>query len=217
MEAFDAQLQQAREAVRRQEYAEAFHLYEAALRERPESLEALLDFGRAKFRECDDLEGATALFEGALAVAPESLEALLWTAFLYSWGYGKGYQAAVELYRRAIRLNPQSADAYIGLGMAQGAPGVTMTLQEKVQAFRSASQLDPTRTDAFSNLGTALIKAGERDQAREALTKAQQLFAQNGDETRVHSIQQLLDRLDRNEDITNYGYSNASKMFRWPD
>jgi tetratricopeptide (TPR) repeat protein len=222
MEAADARLVEAREAVHRHEYALAYRLYEGALQERPESLQAPLDFGRAKFREYEDLEGATTLFERALALAPESVEVLLWTAYFYSLGYGPGYgtanyAAAAALYRQALHLDPQSVDAYIGLGLSHGSPGHPVSLPEAIDAYRTASQLDPTRRDAFSNLGNALIEADEREQARVALTKAHQLFAQHGDETRVNSIQQLLDRLDRNEDITGFAYMYDSKMFRWPD
>ncbi len=77
MDMLNSQLQQAREAVRHKDYALAYHLYDEASEERPMSVEALLDYGRAKFDEDRDLEGATLLLEQALTLAPESVEILV--------------------------------------------------------------------------------------------------------------------------------------------
>lgn len=219
MEAFERHMEHALAAVRRRDYAMAYQHYTAALRERPDSVEALMAFGRATYWEYVDLEAAATLFGRARARAPDALEPLLWAAEVYSMGYGEGYKAAADLYRRAIQLYPTDVDAYIGLGMCLHSPGDPVSLPEAVQAYRTALQLDPQRLDALYNLGNVLIEAGERAQARETFVQAQQVLVRTGAhaERDIHRIQELIDRLDRHEDFTSHVYTHGSMRFRWPD
>lgn len=95
-------LKQAQDMVRRGEFNTAYRLYEDLLREDPGDGIILLDDGRAKFREHDDLEQATRLLLRAVEADPASLDALFWLAQVSQSGYGPGYQGAAELYRRSV-------------------------------------------------------------------------------------------------------------------
>jgi uncharacterized Tic20 family protein/Flp pilus assembly protein TadD len=208
-------LEQARQASLRGEFPTAYALYDALLEAYPDDPEVLHDYGRAKYVEYVDLEQAAQLFERARAVEPKSVETLLWLGDLYALGYGRGYDAAAEMYRQALQQNDREVDAYIGLGMLHRAPTKPITLNEAIVAFRTATQTDPDRADAHLNLGMALIEAGELHAAQEELLIAQQLLATEGEHRQARGIQTMLDRLSRGEPIKSLAYSNRSSRYRW--
>ena len=53
-------------------------------------------------------------------------------------GYSPEQVGAVRLYQRAIELDPNCVDAYMGLGLQYQAPSVTLSLEETINAFRTA-------------------------------------------------------------------------------
>ena len=59
---------------------------------------------------------------------------------------------AVEEYLKAARRNPESADAYGGLGYAYAALGKS---REAAAAYIHVTEIDPTRIDAYIALGAA--------------------------------------------------------------
>jgi tetratricopeptide (TPR) repeat protein len=206
-------LQQAREAVRRRDFAAAYSLYDALLADHPEDPDLLRDYGSAMYAEYADLEQAARLFERALAANPRSLETLLWVADLYALGYGRGYEAAAETYRTAIELQPDAADAHIGLGLLHRAPSRPVTLDEAIGAFRAATLIDPGRADAHLDLGAALIEAGERDRAAGELRQARQLLAANGELRQARGIDSVLQRLSDDELVRSVAFSYQSPRF----
>jgi protein O-GlcNAc transferase len=70
--------------------------------------------------------------------------------------------AAVKSYRRALDLNPASADACLGLAMAQSAAGMNKdavaTLESNVKRF-------PDNALIFQTLGVVLLQAAEPERA----------------------------------------------------
>ena len=102
---------------------------------------------------------------------------------------------ATDLYRQAIRLDPQSWPAYFGLGVIQKAPDAlrrAMTLAPwnteivkslaaalpTPQAFsllRAAASTDPDSADLLNNLGTTLLRLGDFSAAERALREAVRL------------------------------------------
>lgn len=217
MNSRDMRLQEARQACRRSDYQAAYAIYEALLQSNLEDPAVLLDYGRAKYQEYVDLDQATTLFERALAADPQSVDACLWLADMYALGYGRGYAAAAELYRRASELDAQAVDAYIGLGMLHQAPGAPVRLDEAISAFRTATQLDGQRADARLDLGMALLRANDRQAARHELSIAERLLATSGNQRQAAGLRSLLGRLERNEPITSTVYSLDSPRYRWLD
>jgi len=210
------QREQARLACLRGDYAEAYRLYEQLLSVEPEDPRTLLDYGRAKYREYADLEGATGLFLRLAAAQPGSVEAQLWLGDLYSLGYGAGYPAAAERYRAAMRLDPREVDAYIGLGMLHRAPSAAVTLDQAVEAFRAAVELEPTRADARVDLGMALLEAEQREDAERELVAAERLLRDAGETKQAQGIRALIDWLATGRAPRPPAYSNQSPRYRWP-
>jgi tetratricopeptide (TPR) repeat protein len=207
-------LEEAREAIRRRDFSSAYSLYDALLADHPGDADVLLDYGRAKYAEYSDLEGAARLFEQALAASPQSVETLLWLGDLFSLGYGRGYDAAAEVYRKVIQLDPGAVDAYLGLGLLHRVPTRPVTLEEAIASFRTATELDPRRADAQLDLGMALIEASQPEEALTQLRKAQQLLAQGGQERQARGVEKLLAQLAANQPIKSFAYSNQSPRYR---
>lgn len=102
---------------------------------------------------------------------------------------------AADLYRQAIRLDPQSWPAYFGLGVIQKAPDAlrrAMTLApwnteivkslaaalpppEAFILLRAATLSDPDSADLQNNLGTTLLRLGDFSAAERALREAVRL------------------------------------------
>ncbi len=76
---------------------------------------------------------------------------------------------AVPLFREAIRLQPDYALAYLGLGDALGALG---RLDEAIAAWTEAERLAPELEPAFFNHGLALLDARRAGEAAPLLARA---------------------------------------------
>jgi tetratricopeptide (TPR) repeat protein len=74
------------------------------------------------------------------------------------------FDQAIAAYRRAIQLDRNNTDAYIGLGYAFI---VQENWGEAITAYRQATRIDPQLADAYYGLGIAL---GQQGQIEEALT-----------------------------------------------
>ena len=80
--------------------------------------------------------------------------------------------AAVAVYRQALRQNPQSANAYLGLGISLKSIG-EIRLAKK--ALIKAVNLDPRSPSALVHLGY-LYTEGKGDVGQSDLLKARRLF-----------------------------------------
>ena len=63
----------------------------------------------------------------------------------------------VQAYQEAIKLNPDDADSYYGLGNAYR---YQEELAEATQAYQEAVKLNPNYIDAYNNLGVTLKEQG---------------------------------------------------------
>jgi len=77
--------------------------------------------------------------------------------------------AALDLIRRAIAINPNYAEAHGNLGIALAGKG---QLDEAITAFRQAIALRPNFPEAHNNLGIALKDKGQLDDAMAAFRQA---------------------------------------------
>jgi len=77
------------------------------------------------------------------------------------WEQGKSGEAAAQ-YREAIRINPNVAEAHVGLGAALLELG---NREEATSQYREALKLDPQSWQAYNQLGILLAQAGKPDEA----------------------------------------------------
>jgi clan AA aspartic protease (TIGR02281 family) len=81
------------------------------------------------------------------------------------------YDRAVRTFVRAVRLYPDSAEGYAGVGRAYlrlGATDVTtnpMLLEKGVEAFAAALRINPALTEARRDLGLTWLALGNREKA----------------------------------------------------
>jgi Flp pilus assembly protein TadD len=85
-------------------------------------------------------------------------------------GEGK-YIAAVESYRKAIQMNPNSAEAYSLMGSALAEAGKS---REAEEALRKAVSLKPNFAEGYYHLGNFLKSQGKTAEAEDAFRKARQ-------------------------------------------
>ena len=67
------------------------------------------------------------------------------------------YSRAIELYRRALAIDPTFIDAINGLGTAAGVTGDLLTA---IQQFENSLRIYPDQHEAWFNHGSALLKVG---------------------------------------------------------
>ena len=71
--------------------------------------------------------------------------------------------------REAIRLEPDGAEGYSGLGAALARQG---RVADAIEAYREAVRLEPSLASAHANLGVALATAGRPNEAVDSLLQA---------------------------------------------
>ncbi|MDD3013073.1 MAG: tetratricopeptide repeat protein [Candidatus Gastranaerophilales bacterium] len=78
------------------------------------------------------------------------------------------FEKAAEYYNHVIQRNPNSADAYLGLGMAYKELG---RYDDAYKATRMAIKLKPSYYQAYYNLGLILEMQGRNQEAIQAYDK----------------------------------------------
>ena len=71
-------------------------------------------------------------------------------------------QAAIDAYKRSLRLRPESAEGWINLGRLHAETGDAVAANE---CFRNALERDPDEPTAFYNLGVLAQDAGNESEA----------------------------------------------------
>lgn len=208
-------LEQAHLACLQNDYDIAYRLYDELLRDFPNDPEILLSYGRAKYREFVDLEQAARLFLQAVEADPNSIEALLWLGDVSGMGYGPGYAKAPDFYRRVLKIEPGSVDAYTGLAMMYKVPSSAITLDEAIDAYRKAVQLTPQNSDAYQNLGFILLEAGQPAEALDAFQKAQYWLELSGPTDSVANILKVIEQIRNHQQVKRRAYVNNSQRYRW--
>ena len=89
-------------------------------------------------------------------------------------------EEAIEVYKKAIFLNPDYADTYNNMGITLKEQG---KLDEALTALNKALSIDPDNAEAYYNIGNALKEQGYLEEAIEAYTKA---LSVNPDLTIIH-------------------------------
>ena len=79
------------------------------------------------------------------------------------------HPAAERLYREALRLDPDSYDAHLNLGVLHG---LADRNREAATALERAIEIDPGRADAYALLTIAYLKTGRAEEGLRQLEKA---------------------------------------------
>jgi protein O-mannosyl-transferase len=130
--------------------------YQAALRIRPDYVEAHYDLGNALVK-AGRLPEAIAEFQAAVRIAPNYADAhnnlgnVLFEAGRLS--------EAIEQFHIALRIKPDYAEAHNNLGNALMQSG---RLSEAAVEFESAARIRPDYAEAHNNLGNALARIPAR-------------------------------------------------------
>lgn len=109
-----------------------------------------------------------------LGLKPEHIEALLTQALQYI--QADRFQMARDVLLRVIQLSPLESRSYYLLGTSFQIEG---DLRRAAHFYMQFLALDATNPDGYLRLGECLMAAGERDNARDALSAAR-AFARDG-------------------------------------
>jgi tetratricopeptide (TPR) repeat protein len=140
--------------------AEALSEFQKAYVADSTSVEAMVGIGRCQSR-VGNYVPAQRILEQALARAPEDPRVLTLLADVY---FARDRRAeAVAYYRRAIQLDEDGADAYLGLGTALEAAGELDAAEEALQA---ALLREPKSAPIMYRLGMVYLGKNEKTRAR---------------------------------------------------
>ena len=148
-----------------QRYDEAISHHERAIALAPDYAPAYNNLGAA-LRASGRITEAIASYQKALALRPDfpSASFNLANALLAA-----GDAGAVEQFRAALQVSPQSVEAQNNLGIALAARG---DAAGAIAAFRAALAIDQRSVNAHRNLGNILIDAGSRAEGITHLERA---------------------------------------------
>lgn len=104
------------------------------------------------------------------------------------------YAGAVDAFSRAIGMDPNLAQAYVGRATAYVYEG---NLQAALQDYNQALQRDPNIAEALYNRGVLLAQTGDAQGAIRDLQRAADLFRQRGDEQTAGLVAQAIDALQQ--------------------
>lgn len=146
---------------------------------------------------------AEALYRRALERSPDDATALHYLGLL-SQQMGRG--DALDLLRRSVAANPDSADFHSNLAIALGQLGRT---DEAVAALDTAIRLRPDHAEAHNNRGVALDKLGRTDDAAAAFREAVRLKPDYADAH--NNLAGVLRKQDRPDDALAHA-ERATKL-----
>ena len=113
------------------------------------------------------LAEAEAMYQEILKKYPDQPDAL---QFLGLIAHNKNdSQTAINLFRKAISINPFSIDYYVNLGTIYKQLG---RLRDALECYQTALQLQPDNAETYNNLGNIYKEQGRMELAKEAFEKA---------------------------------------------
>jgi len=134
-------------------FDQAVEAYSKAIELRPFYADAFVGLGDAKAAK-SDVDGAIAAYQKALVYNPVNPRVHMSLGKIY---YGeKGlYYEAVNAYKKAIELDPQSVDARMGLGDVYEEKGL---YKEATEEYQRVIEIDAKHTGAMYNLALVYEK-----------------------------------------------------------
>ena len=158
------------EAITELQAAVDCHPKAPALTQLQERLERMSLAAAAEFATAGKFRDGLALAQGAAMRQPHS------SSILQMLGYFQAklrlHRDAVDSYSRAVALNPQSADAAIGLAVAQADAGLVSGAVQSLETGMRGFPKDPRFPQALGNLLLADADAGQNARAIALFGKA---------------------------------------------
>jgi len=114
----------------------------------------------AELDQKQDWPGMLALAQGQLQRLPDSSE--WWALRGYALARQGQHAAAVESYRRALRLSPEDENTWLALGQTQSDAGDDA---EAIKAYKQALRYRPESAPAYLALADLYLRRGEPDLA----------------------------------------------------
>jgi adenylate cyclase len=147
-----------------------------------------------------NVEFARQMFERAVKIDPNFAAA--WAGLanalvdLFRWGRKpEDLEQAQRASGRALKLNPNSAEAHVSAGQALG---IQRRFSEAAKAFEQAIKEDPTVYEAYYLYGRAMVESGDVEKAVYLFEKAQQV---RPDDYESHTLRaQALTELGREDE-----------------
>ena len=159
----DEQLKQAYIYRKQHNFDKAVNIYECLLQDGHKSYNVYMAYGKALYRQFDDLDLSAHMFEQALEIRQGDEDAMLWLATIYGMGYGKGYEEAVVVYQAVYEQNPLCINAYEGMAMSYGSPGVVMSQHDYITYLSIVVELLPNNINAKWSLANGYIDIGKKE------------------------------------------------------
>lgn len=170
--------------MRNRRYVEAETTLRRAIELKPESPEIRLaladtlrergEFGKAGLEYIACLKRKKDWFPALMGMGQVALEKKL-------------LKIGTETFELAVKQNPQSADAWLGLGRAHYAR--RLNLSRSLEAFQIAAKLAPTRTDFFTAYSNALRVNFKYDEAEAILRRR---LSADANDAQAHYLLALL-------------------------
>jgi tetratricopeptide (TPR) repeat protein len=79
------------------------------------------------------------------------------------------FEDAINSYKKAIKINPDYAEAYYNMGIAQKDKG---DLEEAIESYKQALKIKPNYVEAYYNMGNILKDKGDLEEAIESYKQA---------------------------------------------
>ena len=79
------------------------------------------------------------------------------------------FEDAINSYKKAIKINPDYAEAYYNMGIAQKDKG---DLEEAIESYKQALKIKPDHAEAYNNIGITLEDNGDLEGAIDSYKQA---------------------------------------------
>ena len=114
------------------------------------------------------------LLQQALSESSQMLERFPNSVILYNIAGASNaalmqFDAAIESYKKALRIQPDYADAYYNMGVALNDKGDP---EAAIESYKQALRIQPDYADAYNNMGVALNDKGDPEAAIESYKQA---------------------------------------------
>tara|TARA_R110002096_G_scaffold266710_1_gene460249 strand:+ start:40497 stop:42515 length:2019 start_codon:yes stop_codon:yes gene_type:complete len=146
---------------------EAIDCFKKALRNDPDSVDAMRYLAIAYIKQDKNLNDAEALLRRVVQIAPDF--ALGWGDLGHVLIKSRNYMEAIEAYKKAIEILPDNFTAWIQLASAQATAGYP---EESAKSYRKVLEINPKAPSALLGFGHVLKTLGDQPGSLRAYREA---------------------------------------------